>query len=1500
MKKLVFFNILLLPILLFAQSNSWDGQGIKPNSKFRALNIFVNVIYDVNPNYNANFPSTGAWPQAYNEGVNSEAIPNYLLGFMDTIYTFQNKGIITRQFGEASFDALQIIGDFVVVNVKESRVLSFPIVNNESCTNTSFCYSNIAKAAIQLINETGGLQTLYGRNKIADYDYENKNQIYFAQTMIRNITREYGGLSGGTSGQHFGTQKIKIGNSVYSFNKGTTQDIGSGDRSLSIPSIVSHELAHYLLGNSDFHASGGNHRGSGFLHMPFLTRQGGHGLMGGAVSSLVSCNGYERWRMHWKHPNAPNYITARSISNSSYVISDIKKEDGNKSFILRDFVTYGDVVRIKLPYKDSPNASNQYIWLENHQIGKFGKLDFLTYSNSSNSCRPAGMPGIYAYYQVGRDVLTGASSDVWSSHERDNLKMISAEGYWDFSRFEEQYKLNCVNYEWQNYSVKREDANPFCGYQDQECQIHPFTNDNIIQLNHELNEVLRKRINNTPIDSLVVLGDNRDAFSIYSKINMSTNPSTCNTKAYYNYLTSSGTSNYTSQSRRNNETTYLTGLSVEMIPQSNNTFLVNIRWDDYDITNSANWTGKIVLKEMAILKKGNTIHLKQNKTPAQFTRDATSGYFAKTSLFICESNSEFFQEQNSSFIVDEKSKILLKSGSSYTIYPGADLTIKSGCTLEVEDCATLDIKGKLIVENGAIINFHSNSAIIIDSLSKIVYPGNVSLLIYPYVWINPIVTGNIILSQPITFNNSLIINTGSTLTVTSSIEMGANCSITIHPGAKLIVDGGTLTNACPDKKWYGILVGGNINLPQNEQNQGTLELYDAVIENARNAICTHEFKPNGTVNYNTTGGIIKAENSTFKNNWRSVEFLKYPSDNTNPVLKNLSYFKNCKFIIDDNTLLPNNTLAHITMWGVNGVTIQGCEFENSMPTIYDNRGAIYTEDAGYIVDEYCAQYNVDCTCKNKPKASLFSGYNNAIKSVNSEKQYAIKIDRSVFQNNINGIALAATNSLQISRLNMSLATSYTNSPKGIFLDECTGYTVAENDISSNGSDNSTGIQVHRPGSDENKIYNNYIHQTKYALTATAPIDNRGSKVSLTGLQFLGNDLYNNIYDISVIFPGYVRASQGKSTSGADNLFSAGSTVISNFATPNVLQFIDYYYDYSVARKEPVLRSSSVTLFPTKGNVIFTALCNMGLIIHDKGESSESPLAEYRELNQKYAEMMRVFHAKGYDKVLDDYYHGIIENENLLQEAKSYQEEIMTLTEYMADISNRTLFALKMDSVIDLFQLRDWYDEIYTLNAKYSLAETYYQLGKFEEGLNTLVFIPKMYNLTETEMIEHENYVSLFTFKNKIRESGRTIAELTKDEINQLLYIAKTSHGLSSVMAQGILCFFYDICFEDEGEKQYAASGMQKAESSEEKSPSSIKNSLLDRITLYPNPTTGELTITNYELEINSVEVFDVYGRKLKAESRRQNVVDISDLAAGIYFVKISTEAGDVVKKVVKQ
>jgi len=83
--------------------------------------------------------------------------------------------------------------------------------------------------------------------------------------------------------------------------------------------------------------------------------------------------------------------------------------------------------------------------------------------------------------------------------------------------------------------------------------------------------------------------------------------------------------------------------------------------------------------------------------------------------------------------------------------------------------------------------------------------------------------------------------------------------------------------------------------------------------------------------------------------------------------------------------------------------------------------------------------------------------------------------------------------------------------------------------------------------------------------------------------------------------------------------------------------------------------------------------------------------------------------------------------------------------------------------------------------------------------------------------------------------------------------------------------------------------------------------------IYPNPTDGELRIEiagQARNDVQSVEIFDVYGRNVGGKFPSNVlegwqpqadgvVIDLTVLQSGIYFVKITTEQGEVVKKVVK-
>jgi len=81
------------------------------------------------------------------------------------------------------------------------------------------------------------------------------------------------------------------------------------------------------------------------------------------------------------------------------------------------------------------------------------------------------------------------------------------------------------------------------------------------------------------------------------------------------------------------------------------------------------------------------------------------------------------------------------------------------------------------------------------------------------------------------------------------------------------------------------------------------------------------------------------------------------------------------------------------------------------------------------------------------------------------------------------------------------------------------------------------------------------------------------------------------------------------------------------------------------------------------------------------------------------------------------------------------------------------------------------------------------------------------------------------------------------------------------------------------------------------------NPEISKTKIYPNPTSGQLRITNYELRITNVEVFDVFGRKIfKLETQNpesETNFDISSFPIGIYFVRIQTEKGMVTEKIIK-
>jgi len=68
--------------------------------------------------------------------------------------------------------------------------------------------------------------------------------------------------------------------------------------------------------------------------------------------------------------------------------------------------------------------------------------------------------------------------------------------------------------------------------------------------------------------------------------------------------------------------------------------------------------------------------------------------------------------------------------------------------------------------------------------------------------------------------------------------------------------------------------------------------------------------------------------------------------------------------------------------------------------------------------------------------------------------------------------------------------------------------------------------------------------------------------------------------------------------------------------------------------------------------------------------------------------------------------------------------------------------------------------------------------------------------------------------------------------------------------------------------------------------------------VYPNPTQGEIKIESKH-QIGLVSIYNLLGKKVMETQLTNNVLKITKLPNGIYFIKVKTEKGISTQKIVK-
>lgn len=379
-------------------------------------------------------------------------------------------------------------------------------------------------------------------------------------------------------------------------------------------------------------------------------------------------------------------------------------------------------------------------------------------------------------------------------------------------------------------------------------------------------------------------------------------------------------------------------------------------------------------------------------------------------------------------------------------------------------------------------------------------------------------TGNTTWNTDLNIGNDFTVKTGHTLTIQNAkISIAPDIKIKIEPGAKLIIDNSTLTNYCGSNYWGGIEVFGQKDQPQIEQSQGTLIVKNnSIIENSRNAISTWR-----TNDWNSTGGIVKAENSTFRNNIRSTEFLSYKNMNaTNSELSNVSRFTNCTFTWD-RSMFPHDktSLSHVTLWDVKDVKFVGCDFTDNQ--ILNNsiiKHGILAEDAGFKV---LAKISITPQGYNVDKSS-FTKLSYGIRVSNTQK--SVEIIDSYFEDNFCGVFATKANGISIKNNEFHLIPIYnirelypTEPAYGIVIDYTTGYKIEQNNFF--GEDENlkgTGLQIKNSGQAPNEVKNNTFRKLLYSTIAIGKNRGLNSNGDLVGLKYQCNDFSETKRGITVL------------------------------------------------------------------------------------------------------------------------------------------------------------------------------------------------------------------------------------------------------------------------------------------------------------------------------------------------------------------------------------------------
>lgn len=662
--------------------NSTHGWHLSPHGSIRVLVLFAEVVWDVDPTKDPAPQVLDHWPAGQ--------LPTWKDDLFDPHPQQPPIAQVSRYYHDISLGHYQVLGDYVdrLITLKQSE---YPAVTN---------VHGIGSLAAREASRTGELVTRHGLG-IADFDHwrdggqpgmpkdkgpDDPYRYDHVMVIVRNsgLTHGQGSTDPGSIGKLFGYES-------------DTQSRFGGMHGLPFE-ILKHEFNHLLLGGNNFHSGGGN---AAQFNSFFLSLQGGHSMMGASGSALMTAAGWDRDRLGWRPIDAQHRLNARN-ANGLPTNGDLDPIVGDTGvFLLRDFVSTGDVLRIRLPFIPA-DSYQQWVWLENHQGTPFNGSPTDGFHYQYRPCVEALKPGMTATIQVDRELRSGP--ELYGGYA-DYLRQLPANGLYDIELHDPSVS-DCPYPDQRSieYGLEPARANPFTGNHELELPLVDRNGDGKLARSELMVPYVRLE-NDTGLPNAAFFGRPEHLFQLDGNhsLGMATNP------ALVPQLTRvSNATRAVHDGPPDVRATYLNGISVELLEGAPTGVLkVRVRADDTVLEQDVRWcSDSIVLPPLRgrdgrslTVQNGVTLLLDRSLTPTRYSdpeRAHGNTYFAPPTRFTLQSGAHLHVRSGARMELRRGSVVHVLPGAYLQVEDGAQLTMDNDCRIVLHGDGRLEVKRKTL------------------------------------------------------------------------------------------------------------------------------------------------------------------------------------------------------------------------------------------------------------------------------------------------------------------------------------------------------------------------------------------------------------------------------------------------------------------------------------------------------------------------------------------------------------------------------------------------------------------------------------------------------------------------------------------------------------------------------------------------------------------------------------------------------------------------------------